>query len=183
MTPDTRPDFLAAALLGYQEMLKQIESGIAELRKKLKVTGKTGSLSVAGGAPVFIALKKRSTDAPKAKPAASQPTQKPATAAVAKRVTGQPAPKPAVKHAMAPKAARRRTRATQKVRARAVKRAAVPQRATQKETPIKTAALEAVVSESVQVPPVAVEQIALTATVAVEPISKAPAPIGQAATA
>jgi hypothetical protein len=174
--PQTRDtDFLTAALLGYQEMLKQIDSHIAALRQRLNVVApvpkpaaapKKHRLSPTGRAHVVAALKKR-------------------WAAATKDASSQPAnPKPATKKAKGQKAATKR--ATRKAAARTVKRAAVPKRATQKNAPTKKVAVERIAAEKAQVGPVAVERItaeqARVTPVAALLLPETPAPSAHAAT-
>ena len=78
-------DFLGAALVGYQEMLKQIESRMADLRHRLHVAASAPStvavapatkkriFSVAGRAHIVAAQKKRWAAIRKAKQAATAP--------------------------------------------------------------------------------------------------------------
>jgi hypothetical protein len=80
MPQTSDPDLLAAALIGYQEILKQIESQIAELRRRLNVAPaaaavpapKKRRISATGRANIVAALKKRWAAVKRAKRAASQ---------------------------------------------------------------------------------------------------------------
>ena len=91
-------DFLAAALIGYQEKLKQIEGHIAELSYRLRVessappvaaaapAARKRTLSAEGRAHIIAALKKKWSAVRKAKVAAvaktaPKPAGKPKTAA------------------------------------------------------------------------------------------------------
>jgi hypothetical protein len=175
-TPD--PDFLGAALLGYQEILKQIESRITELRQKLNMSAPepravavapaTGErrLSPAGRVNIVAALKKRWAAAKKAKVAASQPAK----------------PKPSAQKDKGPQQAP--TRAGRKATARAVKRTAAPTRAARKRGP-KMKVVERIGAEARPVVPVAVEPIATVqvAPVAVGAVPEMPVSTALAATA
>jgi hypothetical protein len=108
-TPDT--DLLAAALVGYQEKLKQIQSSMDELRRRLNVgapapaaaaparTRKRRRLSAEGRANIIAALKKRWAAVKSAKE----------TPAPSKRGAKKSARKSAVKRA-SPKVARKTAR-------------------------------------------------------------------------
>src|ERR1017187_4982134 len=145
-------DILAAALIGYQEKLKEIDARMADLRRRL------GGKSAAPAAPAAAATAKRAVSAKArkrmaaaqrrrwaavrraqaaaaVKPAASRPAAKEAKpAAASKRVVKKGAARKA-KPAVAPKSAAQPKRQPARVKRAAVKRSAAESARTPKAAP------------------------------------------------
>jgi hypothetical protein len=146
-------DFLSAAIIGYQEKLKQIDAHIANLRQRLHIAGppsvasapvrKKHKISRQGRARIAAAQKKRWAAVKKAKVA----------------ISAVPATKPAAKKTAAKQAAKR---VAGRLPVKAAKRAATPKQAPQKRTSAKKPAAKKAAAKRASVVRFAVSQVTET---------------------